>query len=678
MLGTLTSWVIAFAGAHHDAAYGLILAVALSEALPVVGAVVPGDALILGISALVPTGALRLWPLIGAAFIGAVIGDGISYWLGRYHRDFITRCWPLGRHPEVLARGQAFLRSHGGKSVFVARFTPGVRAIVPVLAGILEMGVARFYFMNVLSALVWAPAHILAGVAIGASFVLLGAVAGRLAIAVALLLASLGLLIWGTRTALRALPSRAARAQEWLWRWAHRREAWYRRPLLSILDPERRELPGLVLLGALMVASLWLFFGVMQDVLAGDPLVRANEAVFHFLQSLRTDWIDQIMVAITELGDATVVWATALAALLWFAWRRNWRAAAHAVAAVVAASLFTVIFKLALHIPRPDALSGSAGSLLFPSGHSVASAALYGFLVIVSVWEVGGRWKLLVSTVAVVLISAIAFSRVYLGAHWVSVVLAGVAFGIAWAALLAIGYLRHNPPPVGAMGLWATAGLTFIVVGAVHVSHRHAADMDRFAIRVQERIEPWQRWWRSGWEQLPARRIDLAGSIKAPLTFQWAGGVAGLKAELTAEGWKTPVPWTGRTALQWLDPSAPIAALPVLPHLQNGQPAQMVMVHPLAGAHRHERLVLRLWPSGLRVSGLGVASEPVRVGTVALERASRLAPIITVTHELARYNRPLRALCAALAASPHRLVKRQLKRPQPGWNGGVLLARSPG
>ena len=678
MLAKILSSVIAFASTHHDSAYGLILVVSLLEALPVIGAVVPGDAIILGVSALVPTGALGLWPLIVASFVGAVLGDGISFWLGAHYRQTIVNRWPLKRNPGLIARGERFLRSHGGKSVFVARFTPGVRAIVPVLAGILQMGVVRFLVMNVLSALVWAPAHILAGAAIGASFVLLGAVAGRLALIVALLLVLLGLLIWGTRAAVRRLPSRAARAQERLWLWARGRDAWYTRPLLSILDPQRRELPGLVLLGALLAASLWLFFGVLQDMLAGTALVRTNEAVFHFMQSLRTDWIDQVMVAISELGDATVVTATAFAAMLWFAWRRNWRAAAHALAAVVAASLFTLVFKLALHVPQPQTPSSGWTVFSFPSGHSVASAALYGFLAIVSVWEIGARWKLLVTTAAAVLIGTIAFSRVYLGAYWLSDVLAGVAFGLAWASLLAIGYLRHNPPPVGAAGLWATAGLTFIVVGAVHVAHRHSADMARYTVHVREHVVPWDAWWRREWSTLPARRIDLAGGVKEPLTFQWAGGPKSLEAELASQGWSRPVPWTLRSALTWLDPHVPIAALPVLPHLENGDPTVLVMVRRLGRAAPRERLVLRLWLSDLRVSGLARTVKPVLIGTVAEERANRLALIGTITRELPHYDRPRDTLAAALAAIAHRLAERPLKRPQRGWDGGVLLARSAG
>ncbi len=673
MLSTITGSVIAFARAHHDAAYGLVLLVALSEALPVVGAFVPGDAVILGISALVPTGALRLWPLIGAALTGAVLGDGYSFWLGRRHRGTIKSRWPLHRYPALITRGEDFLHRHGGKSIFIGRFTPGVRAIIPVLAGILQMGIVRFYATDLLTAVVWAPAHVLAGVAIGASFELLGAVAGRLALIVALLLVLLGITVWATRYALWHLPSHAAAAQERLWRWARARNTWITRPLLSILDPAREELPGLLLLGALLVASLWLFLGVLQDVLAGDPLVRANEAVFHFLQSLRTDWINQVMVAITELSDAMVVAATASAALLWFAWRRNWRAAAHALAAVIGASLFTVILKISLRIPRPYALSAGWNAFSFPSGHTVASAALYGFLTIVTVWEVRAHWKVLVTSMTAVMIGATAFSRVYLGAHWLSDVLAGIAFGLAWAALLAIGYFRHNPPPVGAAGLCAAVGLTLATAGALHVADRHAVDMSLYAQRAQRHVEPWDAWWRKGWSELPSHRIDLAGKVEAPLTFQWAGTLQDLQAELTRKAWREPVPWSLRSTLEWLKPHVPIGALPVLPHLEDGHPEALVMVHPVSGAAHEERLVLRLWRSDVELKGLAHQTVPVYLGTVIEERVKRLAPIITITRRVSGYDRPRDVL--AVAIRTRRLAERVLENRQPGWDGGVLLGR---
>lgn len=669
---TFTASIIAFARLHHDAAYALILIVALSEALPVVGAVVPGDAIILGISALVPAGALHLWPLIGAALVGAVLGDGFAFWLGWRHRESLLCRWPLERHPALIARGEDFLRRHGRKSIFIARFTPGVRAIIPVLAGMLRMGIVRFYATDVLTALVWAPAHILAGVAIGASFELLGAVAGRLALIVALLIGVLGLIVWATRYALVHLPSHAAAVQERLWRWARARNTWLTRPLLSILDPSRKELPGLILLGALLVASVWLFLGVLQDVLSGDPLVRADEAVFHFLQSLRTDWIDQIMVATSELSDSTVLAATTCAALLWFVWRRNSRAVGHTLAAVIGASFFTLVFKVALRIPRPFVMSTGWNAFSFPSGHTVESAALYGFLAMVTVWEVRAQAKVLVTTVAAVLIGATAFSRVYLGAHWLSDVLAGIAFGLAWAALLAIGYLRHNPPPAGAGGLCTLLGATLLVSGWVHIEHRFGTDMALYAVSEDQQVMPWSSWWDHAWAQLPSHRIDLAGRVEAPLTFQWAGSLAALQGELSGKGWRRPVPWSVRSALAWLNPHDPISALPVLAHLEDGHRESLVMVHPVSGVREPERLVLRLWRSDVRVRGLGPKDRPLYIGTVVEEREVRIAPIITVTHRVPDYDGPRDTLGAAL--SERRLVERKLETRQRGWDGGVLLA----
>src|SRR5262249_37612136 len=157
--------VIEFVATYPHVAYGLVFLAALSEALPVVGVVVPGSLAILAISALVPTGAVRLWPLLVWATVGAIAGDGLSYWLGRRFKREILLHWPFSRYAQVASRSEAFFRAHGGKSVFLGRFVPALRAFVPLFAGIMEMPAHRFYIANILSALAWAPAHVFPGVA---------------------------------------------------------------------------------------------------------------------------------------------------------------------------------------------------------------------------------------------------------------------------------------------------------------------------------------------------------------------------------------------------------------------------------------------------------------------------------------------------------------------------------
>ena len=663
--------IIGFVRAHQEFAYGLVLVAALAEALPVIGVIFPGETIVLGISALAATGAVQIVPLLVVTALGAIAGDGISYWLGRHYHRSIIEAWPLSRYPALTARGEEFFQRHGGKSIFIARFTPGVRAIVPLIAGTLSMPPTRFYLLNILSALVWGVTHVLVGAALGASLVLVGAVAGRLMIFVIVLIVFFSGIIWIIRTAVRRLPALLAVLHEPLHRWAQSQNTWFGRQLSSVLDPTRKELPGLALLGALLVGSLWVFMAVVQDVLAGDPLVRADLAVFQLLQELRTGWADKIMVAITELGDPTVVIAVTLATLLWLARRYNWRGMIYETAAVAVASLFTSLLKLTLHQSRPHSFYPAATSFSFPSGHAAVSMALYGFLAIVAAWEAPRRWQLAIATGTGLFIAAIAFSRIYLGAHWLSDILAGLAFGLAWASLLAIAYLRRPRPRVGAAGLIVTVVTSLLIVGTLHVGREHAIDMQRYAARSQIHTMTRTGWWTEGWRALPARRIDLIGGLEEPLTFQWAGDLHSLKRALSARGWISPVSWSLQSSFSWLLPHAAVMSLPVLPHLESGHQERLVLVHTVAGDILNKRLVLRLWQSNVELARSGSGTTPLWIGTVTEERSRRIANLLTVLQEVPNYDGPRQALATALQL--HRLATHGHSFQQAGWDGGVLL-----
>ena len=137
--------LIDFVGSHAHFAFVAVFLLALSEAIPVIGTVVPGSTLIIAISALATAADVKPWLLLVAAVVGAIAGDGLSFWLGhRYHRE-ILRGWPLNRFPGLIERSAQFIRRHGVVSVFLARFTAVVRAFVPLVAGVVRMsrGCAR-------------------------------------------------------------------------------------------------------------------------------------------------------------------------------------------------------------------------------------------------------------------------------------------------------------------------------------------------------------------------------------------------------------------------------------------------------------------------------------------------------------------------------------------------------
>jgi len=87
--------LIDFVGSHPQFAVIAVLLLALSEAVPVIGTVVPGSTLILAISALATTADIKPWLLLVAAVVGAIAGDGLSFWLGYRYRREILRGWPL-------------------------------------------------------------------------------------------------------------------------------------------------------------------------------------------------------------------------------------------------------------------------------------------------------------------------------------------------------------------------------------------------------------------------------------------------------------------------------------------------------------------------------------------------------------------------------------------------------
>ncbi|MET0678829.1 MAG: DedA family protein [Bradyrhizobium sp.] len=156
--------VITFVSAHPWAAYLVLFLAALLEAIPVVGALVPGSTIILALSALVPGGELKLWAVLAAAIAGAVIGDGSAYWTGHRSQRKILNAWPMSRYPALVAQSEAFFNRWGVLAVLFARFVPPIRAFVPVTAGALGMAPPVFFGINIPAVFAWALAHVLPGV----------------------------------------------------------------------------------------------------------------------------------------------------------------------------------------------------------------------------------------------------------------------------------------------------------------------------------------------------------------------------------------------------------------------------------------------------------------------------------------------------------------------------------
>lgn len=163
LMHQLLDWI----SQHPEQAGWVVFAMALAESLAIVGVLIPGVVILVGAGTLIGAGVLDFWAMCAWAVAGAVIGDGLSYWLGHHFEYLTLRFRWLQVHPEYLNRGVKFFEKYGDLSVAVGRFFGPIRAIVPLVAGLLRMPPHRFYIANILSALVWAPAYLAPGILLG-------------------------------------------------------------------------------------------------------------------------------------------------------------------------------------------------------------------------------------------------------------------------------------------------------------------------------------------------------------------------------------------------------------------------------------------------------------------------------------------------------------------------------
>ena len=152
---------------HQDWAVAMLFITGFGESFAFLSLLFPGTTLLIAAGALMRTGALPYLPVLVGSILGAVLGDSVSYWIGRRFGPAIARLWPFSRNPKLLPSGIEFFRRHGGASVFIGRFFGPIRAVIPLAAGIMGMSRGRFWVANIASALVWAPMLLFAGDVVG-------------------------------------------------------------------------------------------------------------------------------------------------------------------------------------------------------------------------------------------------------------------------------------------------------------------------------------------------------------------------------------------------------------------------------------------------------------------------------------------------------------------------------
>jgi membrane protein DedA with SNARE-associated domain len=155
-LEAIVQQVVDFVRVNAAWAPAVVFALAFGESLAFISLLIPAWGALVAIGALIGSSGISFWPVWIAAALGAALGDWLSYWIGLKLEYRVQHIWPLSRHPDLIPRGEAFMKKWGIPGIFIGRFFGPLRASVPLIAGIFEMPFWRFQFANFSSALVWA------------------------------------------------------------------------------------------------------------------------------------------------------------------------------------------------------------------------------------------------------------------------------------------------------------------------------------------------------------------------------------------------------------------------------------------------------------------------------------------------------------------------------------------
>jgi undecaprenyl-diphosphatase len=428
--------------------YAIIFVVVLLESQPLLGLFFPGESIVLVGGFLAGQGVFDLDALIVTISFAAITGDTIGYELGRH----LGRAW-LERHArrfgvreKEFAKIDHFLTRHGGKAAFFSHFMHLLRALMPFMAGASRMPYKRFVFSNALGCIVWASLFSLAGYFLGESWKLFEKWIGRAGAVIG------GLLV------LIIIVGRL-----WSWMLQHElelRSQWQGfldRPMIAALRRrfapqivflENRLTPGgylglhLTIGASIVLLTGWWFGGIAQDLLATDPLIAVDHRLAFWFNQHATTTVTRIAEVITFAGSPVLLTLASITAALILFYRRAWYCSMAFLLTVGGGALLNSALKYLFQRPRPifEHPLIHASGYSFPSGHMMGAMLFYGFMAVIVVTQVNQwRWRALAPLLAFLLAILIGLSRVYLGAHYLSDVMAAAAAGLAWLAFCVTG-----------------------------------------------------------------------------------------------------------------------------------------------------------------------------------------------------------------------------------------------
>jgi undecaprenyl-diphosphatase len=428
--------------------YALIFLAPFLESSAFLGVLVPGETVVVLAGFLASQGYLELRYCIIVIALGAILGDSTGYALGKaIGREYFFRHERLFLFKRGhLQKVEGYFARHGGKTVFWARFVHLLRALTPFTAGMSAMPYGKFALFNVAGGIIWTVCFTSLGYFFGQSWRLVERWAGRAGVFVLFMILVIALFVY----LYEKLSENRADIYQWFRGIASS-------PIVTRFEqqhPEfvafiaRRLSPasylGLHLTIGLSISAvfIWIFGGITEDILSGDPFVAVDQWVLGRVLYFRSPLATSVMEAVTRLGGMKFIAPCTIAVVTYLLLKRRFDKATGFAAAIVGGSLLNNVLKTIIHRPRPisETTLVTVYGWSFPSGHAMTSMIFYGMIAYL-LMRTMGSWRRRAFSMALAgfIVFMIGFSRIYLQVHYLSDVVAGYAGGLFWLSICITG-----------------------------------------------------------------------------------------------------------------------------------------------------------------------------------------------------------------------------------------------
>ena len=564
--------------------------ISAGESIAILGTIVPGSITMTAIGTLAGAGIIPLWETIIWAIAGATIGDGISYWIGHYFKDRLRQSWPFKNNPGVLQKGEAFVHKFGVMSVFIGRFVGPVRALVPLVAGMLGMKPLHFTIANITSAIGWAPAYMLPGILLGAaSLELPPDIAMHVILVLFLMLLFIILCLWITYKIFQLISNRTEQILIYIWT-ALRQSRYFHITTIILKHHDQKQHHGqLTLAFYFLLTSMLLTALVIYVKCVGPSNMLINDALFHLFRGIRTPIVDHIMINITLLGQKAVVLPVVILLSAWFMYTNRMRAGMHTLALGFLAVLSVFLIKNSLQIVRPWGILHSPDGFSMPSGHATTAATVYLGIAFMIATPIARHRRWMIYIPAAMIAFLVGLSRVYLGAHWFTDILAGWLLSIALLILVILSFHRQKEKIINLFSISIVCGLSLLI----SYSYFYYKNFTQLEINYTQLNWPTAEirlahWWQKD-GSIPEARVSLFGFPSQIINLQWAGNLDEIRRALIQNGWQKPPARDWISTLHRITDVKSTRYLPLVsPQYLDKKPA-LILVHPGNGNIYHYR-----------------------------------------------------------------------------------------